>query len=403
MRLGWISLLALWPAVAVGISGKGYLEDRYQYRTNDQPGQPESLGHRWEGRLEGRWWKDNWSLDGMVLGRFRSQYRDVGGRVENELEQDLKFHELYGTWMSPDWQVRLGRQQVAWGRGDYFRLVDVINPLDLREFLLPYLDDYALGRQPRDMAIIDYYGHTLEHQLVLVPDERATRLAPAGSDFALAGMPGQPVPLDVSDTVDVGWRGRTFYQGTDLDFYAFSGLSPDRLFHTTEQGEVRSTLKRRLLFGASFARPWGDWVMRGDLVYLPKEPVQTATGHEYVAETAALVGLDWMKFEWTANLQATVSYRDDLPAGAGKDTTWEASAAITKDWVRQRTDVELLWLVNGQDETSHLVKATLGYKPWPDWRTELGYIAFIGEDSSFYGQFDKQDRVFLGLRWNFSY
>lgn len=158
MRLGWISLLALWPAVAVGISGKGYLEDRYQYRTNDQPGQPESLGHRWEGRLEGRWWKDNWSLDGMVLGRFRSQYRDVGGRVENELEQDLKFHELYGTWMSPDWQVRLGRQQVAWGRGDYFRLVDVINPWTCESSccptwtITPWADSPGIWRSLTTMA-----------------------------------------------------------------------------------------------------------------------------------------------------------------------------------------------------------------------------------------------------------
>jgi hypothetical protein len=137
-------------------------------------------------------------------------------------------------------------------------------------------------------------------------------------------------------------------------------------------------------------------------VHLFHEPLQTPNGSDNVPKSAALLGLDLTQNEWTLNLQATVSQRHGAPDSLKNPTDWEASAAIRKDWSKQRLSAELLWLYNNQDQSSHMFKANLGYRPWNQWRVETGVIGFIGGSTSVYGQFDQQEQVYLQVRRDFS-
>ncbi|UUY08827.1 hypothetical protein LRS11_01925 [Pseudomonas sp. J452] len=400
MRAALIGLLGLasLPLAAATLSNRGHLEDGYHHDTTGSS----SSGHRLEAMLESRISEGNWTLDSVLLGRYRSQYDDAGGRLEERMQSDQDLRELYVTWAGDSWQWRLGQQQIAWGRGDYFRLVDVLNPLDLREFLLPYIDDYSLGRQTRPMAVVEVYGDNLEQQFVLAPRSKTTRFAPAGADFAVAGQPQGLPEDDEHERADIGWRGKTLVDGTDLDFYLFDGLSPDPLY-VVEEGRQVEQQRRRSLVGASFARPAGDWVVRGDLVHLFHEPLQTPTGADNVPKSAALLGLDMTRNEWTVNLQATVSHRHDAPSSLEQSNTWEASAAVLKDWSKQRLNAGLLWLYNHDTQSSHMLKANLGYRPWNQWYVETGFIGFSGGERTQYGQFDQRDRVYLQVRRDFGF
>jgi len=398
---GWLILgsLSLPLTAFAELGGKGHLEDDY----HDNLAGSESNGHRLEALVEARASQGEWTLDTVLLGRYRTQYDDAGGRVEDKMAHDQELRELYVTWAGERWQWRLGQQQVAWGRGDYFRLVDVINPLDLREFLLPYLDDYSLGRRTRPMAVVEYYGDSMEHQFILAPKPETTRYAPAGSDFAMPGLPTGLPKDDRHDRPDIGWRGKTLMDGTDVDFYLFDGLSPDPVVVRDEAGQLVEEQRRRSLIGASFARPMGKWVVRGDLVHLFHEPLQTPDGVDNVPKSAALLGLDLTQNEWTVNLQATASYRHNAPDSLNHATGYEASAAVLKDWSKQRLNAGLLWLYNRQDYSSHMVKTYLGYRPWDQWYVEAGVIGFTGDDASFFGQFDEQDRMYFQVRRDFSF
>lgn len=395
--LGLLGSLASLPTLAATVSSRGHVEDSYHHDTTGVS----SSGHRVEALLESRVSEGNWTLDSVLLGRYRSQYDDAGGKLEERMESDQDLRELYVTWAGDSWQWRLGQQQIAWGRGDYFRLVDVLNPLDLREFLLPYIDDYSLGRQTRPMAVVEIYGDSFEHQLVIAPKTQDTRYAPAGADFAIAGRPEGLPEDDEHERPDIGWRGKTMVDGTDLDFYLFDGLSPDPLY-VVEDGRMVEQQRRRSLVGASFARPAGDWVVRGDLVHLFNEPLQTPEGADNVPKSAALLGLDMTRNEWTVNLQATVSHRHGAPDSLQRDTAWEASAAVLKDWSKQRLNAGVLWLYNRDVQSSHMLKANLGYRPLNQWYLEAGYIAFSGGQTTQYGQFDDRDRLYLQVRRDFS-
>ena len=171
--------------------------------------------------------------------------------------------------------------------------------------------------------------------------------------------------------------------------------------YVVEEGQMVEQQRRRSLVGASFARPAGDWVVRGDLVHLFNEPLQTPEGAENVPKSAALLGLDLTRNEWTVNLQATVSHRHGAPDSLPRETGWEASAAVLKDWSKQRLNAGILWLYNREVQSSHMVKANLGYRCWNQWYLETGYIAFSGGQTTRYGQFDNRDRLYLQVRRDF--
>jgi len=142
--------------------------------------------------------------------------------------------------------------------------------------------------------------------------------------------------------------------------------------------------------------------VRGDLVHLFNEPLQTPESADNVPKSAALLGLDLTRNEWTVNLQATVSHRHGAPDSLPRETGWEASAAVLKDWSKQRLNAGILWLYNREVQSSHMVKANLGYRPWNQWYLETGYIAFSGGQTTQYGQFDNRDRLYLQVRRDFS-
>ena len=64
------------------------------------------------------------------------------------------FRELYVDGVIGDWWIRLGKQQIVWGKTDFFRLQDVINPVDFGQHF--FFDSFEDIRIPQWMASIQY-------------------------------------------------------------------------------------------------------------------------------------------------------------------------------------------------------------------------------------------------------
>ncbi|MCB2385961.1 DUF1302 family protein [Thalassolituus alkanivorans] len=401
IRIALVFTLLLATGVALAapsFSGKGHAEIRQQERAGKNSG--EDPGQRYEGLLEGQMNTGRLKTNAILLGRYRSQYDDAEGEVRDEMRSDAELRELYLTWSADRFEIRAGKQQQAWGRADYFRIVDVWNPLDLREFLLPYFDNYSLGRQPRGMLITDYFGDTWEQQLIIAVQRKTTRLAPAGSDFAANGMPATlPAVNEEGSGVDIGWRGKIFWGGNDIELYAFHGYHADEML-TFENAQLVREQPERDMVGTSLARPMGDWVLRSDIAHYLREGRQTAAGIEDSSRTLALLGFDRVENEWTWNLQlATTHWYDEE---SNHDDVWESSVSVEKNWSRYRLTTGLLWLVNWVDDSSQLWRATVNYEFLPQWKVGFAAVAFDGKDDTQFGQFDNQDRLMLTLRRDFA-
>ncbi|GAB6097365.1 hypothetical protein JCM14469_36190 [Desulfatiferula olefinivorans] len=124
----------------------------------------------------------------------------VGGRIN-------RFMDLY-----------IGRQIVIWGKSDTLRVVDVINPLDMRE---PGLTDIEDLRLPVTMTRLDVFlgGWTLK--TMAIHETRFDMLPVWGSDYypSKAPLPPEHGPdSDPGNTQFAVSLGRTF-NGGDLTFY----------------------------------------------------------------------------------------------------------------------------------------------------------------------------------------
>ena len=103
---------------------------------------------------------------------------------------NLQLRELYLDLFFKNFDLRIGKQQIVWGKADGVFITDVVSPLNLTEFLLPDFDEIRTGITALKF---DYYigNHTLE--LIWLPNFTPTKMPKAGSIwFAQPDFPIQP-------------------------------------------------------------------------------------------------------------------------------------------------------------------------------------------------------------------
>ncbi len=94
--------------------------------------------------------------------------------------------EFYVDYNIPQMDLRIGKQMIVWGEIDGFRLLDLVNPFDLREFIL---DDYEDSRIPQ--WSVDLKWRFLEDkpdqylEFVWIPDFEANQIMKEGSQWAV--------------------------------------------------------------------------------------------------------------------------------------------------------------------------------------------------------------------------
>jgi hypothetical protein len=130
-----------------------------------------------------------WDLDRS----FRREFKDSrfklqkykGDRILRDTYLDIHFSKM---------DLRLGKQQVVWGKVDGRKIMDIINPEDLREGFDAAQDDWVYTRFPLWMVNLQYYPTTeTNFQFLWIPDFQPTLPAPADSVWEFNRSPSSPV------------------------------------------------------------------------------------------------------------------------------------------------------------------------------------------------------------------
>lgn len=178
---------------------------------------------------------DNVGLYGIFRGVLEPAYsmeEDAvkAGNFDADVYNEAKFREYYLTWQATDkaW-FKFGKQQVVWGDMMGFRVMDILNPLDLRWHYI--LENWEDIRKPLHMANFIYSVPEVDANIQFVwipgidePWERVNSMytnpghrwgvnqVPAGSLF---GPPGLVTPDGswVGNGSVPGWRPGTFIPG----------------------------------------------------------------------------------------------------------------------------------------------------------------------------------------------
>jgi len=79
---------------------------------------------------------------------------------------DFRLREIYLDLYFSNFDIRVGKQQIVWGKADGVFITDIVSPLNLTEFLLPDFDEIRIGVYA---AKINYYFGSSTIEAILKP------------------------------------------------------------------------------------------------------------------------------------------------------------------------------------------------------------------------------------------
>lgn len=366
-----------------------------------------------------------------AIGRVRGDLRDrlePGRPDQPEISGLSRRHALGGDG---DFELRefhvstdigrtmltLGKQQIVWGTADGLKVLDVVNPQDLREFIL---DDFDQSRIPLWAVNAERPLGPFVAQFVWIPDQTYHDVPAAGAAYALTSPRFVPataaIPLAaerphrfLADS-DVGGRLSAFAGGWDMTlnyFFHYDDLSVPFLSSGPGGAFLVPRYRRTHLIGGTASNAFGSFTVRGEVGYSTSRNFLTADSSDAdgVVESGDLgyvLGLDWSGLTDTmVSLQVFQSWLPEHRSGVVRDALdTTVTMLVRRKFVNDTLAGEVMWLQNLNDGDG-LVRPKVTYELWDSTRAWLGADVFYGRRTGVFGQFDDRDRVVLGLELSF--
>lgn len=339
---------------------------------------------------------------------------------------DLELRELYWDFDIGNSYVRLGKQQVVWGQADGLRVLDVVNPLDFREWILGDLED---RRIPTWMANLEIPVGDLNVQLLWVPDHSYDDLPDVDGRFGLTSPIFVPQPpdgliltappviasVDRPDRLirddDYGVRLSGFFGGWDLSlnyFYHYQDQQVlERRFTSPTEVRIAPGYERTHLIGASASNSFRKATLRAEIGYsTDRFFLDSAVGDEDgLFETGVFESVFGLDYPVDSDLLLSVQLFQSLlfhkPETATRSRLENTAAFLmTKEFLndalRFRTQV-----IHSLDRHDGQLEFGFEY----DFRSNLvlkaGVDVFYGENAGLFGQFGDRDRITFGVDYSF--
>jgi hypothetical protein len=313
--------------------------------------------------------------------------------------------------------VKLGRQILTWGTGDYLFINDLF-PKDYKSFFLGRDDEYL--KAPSDAAKVSAYSDLVNMDLVYTPrfnpdrfidGERISYFSPL-----LGRLAGEDAKVHVRDRNDWFEDSETALRlsrnigGYDVALYGYEGFWKDPVGFDPSSG--RATFPRLGAYGASArGNVWkgighveaGYYDSRDDgsghNPFIPNSQVRFLVGYEQeVAEDFTVGGQYYLEHMMDGD-----AYRRSLPAGSRPtdENRHVLTVRLTKLAMYQNLKLSLFLLYSPSDHDAYL-RPNVHYRINDHWSVEGGASIFVGESAhTFCGQFRNDTNVYCGLRYSF--
>ncbi|MDQ6978724.1 MAG: hypothetical protein Q9M09_00945 [Mariprofundaceae bacterium] len=384
--------------------------DKIQHRLELKP---EAVwGHGWQFRGRGLLWYD------AAMDVNATNNTDLTAGIKQHYRTATQLKEAYLLYEGDSFDFRLGQQQVVWGKTDGLRMLDVVNPLDMREFIL---DDFLDSRMGLAAARLNWYPDSdieQEVELLLIPDAKVAHAAPTGSRWAFATAPvptgitvqqrttEQPNWSAKNSEAGIAWRGNV--SGWDLSANYFYGWkSTPNALRQFLPGVMQLQLKhfRMHTVGGSFSNAFGAWVVRGEMAANLREGIN-ALGTTF-ADTVqrkstlnAALAVEWSKYNWTISPQFFIRHINGWNTALleTKDSGFWTLRLAT-DFMHEKLKPEVLFLADWS-AGGWLARPKVSYE-WSDHIITTGGVDLLGGHRGLLGQFNNNDRVYMESEYTF--
>ena len=352
---------------------------------------------------------------------------------------DLILREAYVDlyeFLSPNLDIRIGRQRIAWGTGDEINPTDNLNPDDLE-------DIWDFGRHvPTTSALVKYYWDEVTICGVFIPSFTPATFPPPDWAAALAGslpaLGGDIRPSAVSDELDLPGRSlkeqasaaikvsRTvFNYDLSVSYYTgrndFPVMEKVVLMPVGSGGvEVHSTLSypRIDVLGADMSGAIGDvgvWAEAG--VFFPEEVRTTVDASEVGMDSSELVTLPddpFVRFtiggDYTFHngIYVNGQFIHGFVHELGRDALNDYLVGGVEKKFRNETikltlaaALEVPDITDPEDNYAIVGMPEFAYYPWDGSEVKIGAHLIGGSGQTNFGQLTGMDEVYLAFKYAF--
>ena len=326
---------------------------------------------------------------------------------------DITLRQAYMDIYFDNFDLRIGKQQIIWGKADGVFITDIISPRDLSEFILPDFDEIRLGI---DAIKFDYYLGNSTFETVWIPTFQSTIIPDKNSIWAPA-MPDFPMSVnydysnaDVENKLSESEIALKYsYLGSAIDFELMAAYMWDDnpAMHIYPQPDtliIKPEYHRLPLVGTSFSKAVGGAVVRGETAYYFDKRFSaedfSVNGIKEKDYLHYLVGYDHNWFGVNVSFQFIQEYIMDYEEDMRND---EFSNTMTflasKTFINETLELSL-FSYYGINDNDALLRPKLSYDFSDGFNVLLGTDIFIGEEGNF-GQYNDNDMVYMKVRYDF--
>ncbi len=339
---------------------------------------------------------------------------------------EFGLREAYMDVYFDNMDLRLGKQQIIWGKADGMFITDIVSPKDLGEFLLRDFDEIRTGIT--SLKANYYLGdNTLE--MVWIPTFTPTTMPDESSIWSR--LPEFPLPI----TIDESEKSIPGRLENSEGFFKFSGMSSvldyefmagtmwddDPNMHIRpilEENNPRPTgllitpkHHRLSLAGGSFSSEIGGFIFRGEAAYY--------MGKQFSANNALEQPFELLEKDYVHYLIGT-----DFSIGTTRFSAQFIQRAIL-DWeealVQEELDNTVTFLTNrtflqetltlqlfgyvGLNNEDALIRPRLSYDLADGFEILVGANIFVSNEDSeisgLFGHYDDNDMVYVKVKYSF--
>ncbi len=326
--------------------------------------------------------------------------------IEN-YENEIELGETYiRKRLSTHFDITAGRQIAVWGKSDFFRVVDLFNPIDNRE---RGLDDIEFKRLPLWMTKLDSYFAPWQISTIVTHELRNNKEPVFGSDFYPFSFPAPPYETKSNTLHNSSWgiSAERSYQGIDAGLYCGSFLKEFELVGLTAEMKERK-YSRLTMFGGATEKAIQSWLFKIEAAVINglqyySLPEQTKIRFDM------LIGTDYTGFANTRlslevvnrhlfQLDSAVASKDDTPR---KDALiW--AARIARSFQNDNYEFILISYAGGVTFSQGAAQnVSLRYKINDMLTISAGYIFVQSGDNYLMENVGKNDRAFCKLHYSF--
>jgi hypothetical protein len=311
--------------------------------------------------------------------------------LDDELSVDLR--EAYINLYLDDADIRIGKQQVVWGKSDGLFITDVVSPKNLQEFLLPDFNEIRLGVT----AIkADYYIKDSTWELIWIPIFTPDTLPDEDSIWNAYNIDFGDTDEDIDASLENSEIfGRYSTYTSNVDYEIMGGYMWDDEPTVNSSGEF--THYRTGILGGSMSSSVGDFIIRSEGAWYIGKQITTNLEMDYLHY---MIGLDYKIDGWSLSTQVVqkvyLNYEDNSAVDQWTNTI---TFMANKEFLENTVLFEFFTYIEF-DDINALVRPKVTYNIFDDTDLILGANIFLG-DSGTFGQFDDNDMIYTKATYSF--